>query len=194
MHFFYFRPKKRPSKRPGQAPASILKPVTNTQKRQVEKKKVQEAPKLKDPEVTKDIKVGDLDNGELDKNPFLTELEFKEFFPSWSDRRKKRATVVTEGRIFNITSSGFGTVTYDWRDVINTYAAYFVTGGLILAVASMLTVPAKPLIPLDLPQFGDARINPTYVPPNLPEGKSKINLISIGLLQSDGKKVSHKSL
>lgn len=178
-----FRPKQkarpRPAKRPGQAPAAILKPVTNTNnKRQVEKipiAKVENEASVKQSEINLD--------GDLQKNPFLSELEFKEFFPSWSESgRKKRATVVTEGRIFNITSAGFGTVTYDWRDVFGTYLGYFVTGGLILAAASILTVPAKPLIPLDLPSFGEARINPSSLGPNLPEGKNNFGLPIKGFL------------
>lgn len=176
-----FRPKQkarpRPAKRPGQAPSVILKPVTNTKKRQVAK--IPQVAKAEADEEAVSIKQSEIDlDGDLQKNPFLSELEFKEFFPSWSESgRKKRATVVTEGRIFNITSSGFGTVTYDWRDVFGTYLGYFVTGGLILAAASILTVPARPLIPLDLPSFGEARINPSSLGPNLPEGNIEPLLI-----------------
>jgi len=86
---------------------------------------------------------------------------------------KKRATLVNEAKIFNITTTGCGTISYDWQDVIGTYASYFVTGGLILAAASLLTIPSKPFIPLDLPNTllpANARINPTQLPPNLPEG------------------------
>lgn len=168
-------------KRPGQPPknkaplgaAPILDPVTNTKKRQVEKLPakltLEDTASLKQ----KEIEIGDLDNGEMEKNPFLSSSQFKDFFPSWAEKRKKRATVVTEGRIFNITTSGFGTVTYDYRDVIGTYAQYFVTGALILATAAFLTVPSTPIIPLNLPSFGDARINPVGLPPNLPEGKNQ---------------------
>ena len=79
---------------------------------------------------------------------------------------------------------GFGTVTYDSRDVIGTYVKYFLTGTLILAAASFLTVPSTPIIPLELPAlelpefptFGDARINVQDLGPNLPEGKMLIVL------------------
>ena len=77
-----------------------------------------------------------------------------------------------EGRIFNITTSGFGTISYDWRQVINQYVGYGLTAGLILLASTVLTTPEnqKPLIPLNLPELGDARINPSNLPPNLPPG------------------------
>ena len=50
------------------------------------------------------------------KNPLLSDSDFQKFFPSWS--RKKRATLIQESRLFNLTGSGFGTVTYPWTDVI----------------------------------------------------------------------------
>ena len=117
----------------------------------------------------------DLGDFDTDQNPFLSDAQFKDFFPSWSssNSRKKRHTRILEGRIFNITNSGFGTISYDWRDVIGTYFSYGVTAGLILLASTVLTAPenTKPLIPLNLPEFGDARINPSNLPPNLPPGK-----------------------
>ena len=57
------------------------------------------------------------------KNPLLSDSDFQKFFPSWS--RKKRATLIQESRLFNLTGSGFGTVTYPWTDVIGNDKAFF---------------------------------------------------------------------
>ena len=106
------RPSKRPNpfnKRPGKPP-QLLKPVTNTNKKRQTAKKTATKPVVsqKNP-VDGEIKLEPvkIDNdGDIEKSPFLSDTEFKDFFPSWSEKRKKRATVVTEGRIFNITSFG----------------------------------------------------------------------------------------
>ena len=173
--FSMFRRRRRPNRqRPGIPPKGILKPVVNT-KREVAKapkatQKVPEAVVSKDemPE-PETIDLGDFEDK---KNPFLTDSKFKEFFPSWTNSRKKRHTRILEGRIFNITTSGFGTISYDWRQVINQYVGYGLTAGLILLASTVLTTPEnqKPLIPLNLPELGDARINPSNLPPNLPPG------------------------
>ncbi len=53
--------------------------------------------------------------------------KFKSYFPSWSRKRREANAIledeyiVPESRLFNITKTGFGTITYDWRDVINDY-------------------------------------------------------------------------
>ena len=173
--FSMFRRRKRPNRqRPGIPPKGILKPVVNT-KRQVSKapKATQKVPEtavskdeMPEPET---IDLGDFEDK---KNPFLSDTKFKEFFPSWTNSRKKRHTRILEGRLFNITTSGFGTISYDWRQVINQYVGYGITAGLIFLASSVLTIPEnqKPLIPLNLPEFGDARINPSNLPPNLPPG------------------------
>lgn len=187
------KPKRRPNRpnrpnRPGKGPnPAILKPVQNTKKRNIQPKPVQKAPEpvAKTPALsvqdeiaqveTPDLKVPQ-QNGDMERAPFLTSGEFESFFPSWS--RKKRATLVKHAKIFNffnVTSTGFGTVTYPWQDVVGTYGGYLVTGGLILAAASLLTIPSKPLIPLDLNSLdtllpANKRINPYSLPPNLPEG------------------------
>ena len=126
------QPKRRPN-RPGQRP-EILQPVQNTKKRQIKPKPVQKTPssiqktpaalsvheeiaKVEEPE----LKVPE-QSGDMERAPFLTSSEFESFFPSWS--RKKRATLVNEAKIFNITTTGFGTISYDWSDVIGTYASY----------------------------------------------------------------------
>ncbi len=57
----------------------------------------------------------------------LDENKFKSYFPSWSRKRREANAIledeyiVPESRLFNITKTGFGTITYDWRDVINDY-------------------------------------------------------------------------
>ena len=179
---FRGRPRRRPNRqRPGVPPKGILKPVVNTKNT---KRQVSKAPKVtqKVPEevVSKDVmpdpETIDLGDFEDSKNPFLSDSKFKEFFPSWSNSRKKRHTRILEGRIFNITNSGFGTISYDWRQVINQYVGYGLTAGLILLASTVLTTPenSKPLIPLNLPEFGDARINPSNLPPNLPPGKLSV--------------------
>ena len=120
------QPKRRPN-RPGQRP-EILKPVQNTKKRQIKPNPVQKTPssniqktpalavqdeiaKVEEPE----LKVPE-QSGDMERAPFLSNSEFESFFPSWS--RKKRATLVNEAKIFNITTTGFGTISYDWQDVI----------------------------------------------------------------------------
>jgi len=112
------------------------------------------------------------------KNPLLSDSDFQKFFPSWS--RKKRATLIQESRLFNLTGSGFGTVTYPWTDVIGTYINYAVAGGLILALTSLLpdktqdvAVPFE-LPKLELPSIPDfpiqSKLNTINLPPNVPEG------------------------
>ena len=53
---------------------------------------------------------------ESGRNPLLSDQDFNKFFPSWS--RKKRATLIQESRLFNVTGLGFGTISYPWTDVI----------------------------------------------------------------------------
>ena len=110
-------PKRRPN-RPGKRP-EILKPVQNTKKRQIKPKPVQKTPDLT-PEIENpalsvqdeikseepNLKVPS-QNSDMERAPFISSSEFESFFPSWS--RKKRHTLVNEAKIFNITSTGFGT-------------------------------------------------------------------------------------
>ena len=126
-----------------------------------------------------DVKVPQ-QNTDMERAPFISSSEFESFFPSWS--RKKRHTLVNEAKIFNITSTGFGTVSYPWTDVIGTYASYFVTGSLILAAASLMSIPSKPSIPFELNSLlpaANSRVNPYQLPANLPEGMINNMLKSI---------------
>jgi hypothetical protein len=106
-------------------------------------------------------------------SPFLSDDKFNDFFPSWS--RDKRSTDVVESKFFNISGSGWGTISYPWTDVIDTYAKYALALGLMVGMAGLLSAPGQQIIPFDLPSikpFDLPRINPggQILPPNLPEG------------------------
>ena len=172
------QPKRRPN-RPGKRP-QILKPVENTKKvKRKPEPEIAPTAELENPALSvqeeirtveqPDVKVPQ-QNTDMERAPFISSSEFESFFPSWS--RKKRHTLVNEAKIFNITSTGFGTVSYPWQDVIGTYASYFVTGGLILAAASLMSIPSKPAIPFELNTLlpANSRVNPYNLPANLPEG------------------------
>jgi len=173
------QPKRRPN-RPGKRP-QILKPVVNTKKvKRKPEPEIAPKPALENPALSVQDEITNVEqpdvnvpqqNTDMERAPFISSSEFESFFPSWS--RKKRHTLVNEAKIFNITSTGFGTVSYPWTDVIGTYASYFVTGSLILAAASLMSIPSKPSIPFELNSLlpaANARVNPYQLPANLPEG------------------------
>ena len=186
------QPKRRPN-RPGKRP-QVLKPVANTKKvKRKPEPEIAPTPELENPalsvqaEITNveqpDVKVPQ-QNTDMERAPFISSSEFESFFPSWS--RKKRHTLVNEAKIFNITSTGFGTVSYPWQDVIGTYTNFWITGGLILAVASLMSIPSKPSNPIQFNPFelntllpANARVNPYQLPANLPEGMINNMLNSI---------------
>lgn len=164
------RPKRKPDlkiPRPGAPTLSQKRPAAPAKIPAIEEISIVE-PALKDDNTDNRLEFSD------GKNPLLSDSDFQKFFPSWS--RKKRATLLQESRLFNLTGSGFGTVTYPWTDVIGTYINYAVAGGLILALTSLLpATPGQDIVPfelpkLEIPEFPSAKINTINLPPNVPEG------------------------
>lgn len=103
----------------------------------------------------------------LQEIPFLSDTDFKKFFPSWS--RKRRATTLAEPKIFN--STGFGTVSYPSSSVLDTYVRYALVGGLFVAAAAVFNEPKKAFEKSFSP-FKNNDVNNVALPPNFPPGNS----------------------
>ena len=54
------------------------------------------------------------------------------------------------GRFFNISSTGLGTVNYDWTSVADQYLKLGAATALLFGLAGMIPSPAEPVLPVTL--------------------------------------------
>ena len=63
------------------------------------------------------------------------------------------------GRFFNISTTGLGTVSYDWTSVADQYLKLGAATALLFGLAGMIPSPEEPVLPITLQSTSSSKVS-----------------------------------